>query len=339
MLPQILMKFNIGTILSYFLETSAVLKAIRESSLSCLHLVIYMKQFYRVILMPNAGGGIHASCSCPAGSGHNCICKHTAVLCYALEDCVKLFVLPEDIPSCTDKLEAGNKPRQVKLPAVPLREKRNDLQIKEQPEAYKLNKVCDTERTFAELFLCELEQWSKESNNSKKLLINTVASQDAPVETLVSVNPLYDYIDWFTLRQLRITGSIVSRIWYFFMFMNSIPNTISNAILEPSTFFSPTVINRYVAEKVKEGSWQYRLTVELIKTLVGIVECKVAVKGSHQTVVECAKDPGYPLNSMKINQHGTSVQDFGLKPIYAWSFANYCDLVLLHPDSGSFYCH
>ena len=59
------------------------------------------QQFYRVILMLNSLGDIiHASCSCPTGSGPNCTCKHTAVLCYALEDFVKVFVLPEDIPSC-----------------------------------------------------------------------------------------------------------------------------------------------------------------------------------------------------------------------------------------------
>ncbi|KAL3884131.1 hypothetical protein ACJMK2_030351 [Sinanodonta woodiana] len=186
-------------------------------------------------MLNNVGDIIHASCSCPAGSDPICTCKHTAALCYELEDFVKLFVLPEDIPSCTC------------MYIFKLRHKANNL-----------NKVCDTERAFAETFLCELEQWIKESNPSKKLLINTVASQDAPVKTLVYVNPLYDYVekvknnitnishsnsmtnktelkncfkvtedeqlliqvntlpqsrlpDWFTSRQLRITGYIVSR--------------------------------------------------------------------------------------------------------------------------------
>ncbi|KAL3837305.1 hypothetical protein ACJMK2_022671 [Sinanodonta woodiana] len=68
--------------------------------------------------MLNAVGDIiHASCSCPAGSGPSCTCKPTAALCYALEE---VFVLPEDLPSCTDKLEAWNKPRQIKLAAVPV---------------------------------------------------------------------------------------------------------------------------------------------------------------------------------------------------------------------------
>ncbi|KAL3888884.1 hypothetical protein ACJMK2_001244 [Sinanodonta woodiana] len=91
------------------------------------------QQFYRVILMLNAVGDIiHASCSCPDGSGPSCTCKHTAALCYALEDFVKVFVLPEDIPSCTENISFSfacylkfwkwkwNKPRQVKLPAVPV---------------------------------------------------------------------------------------------------------------------------------------------------------------------------------------------------------------------------
>ncbi|KAL3885056.1 hypothetical protein ACJMK2_025154 [Sinanodonta woodiana] len=335
--------------------------------------------------MLNAVGDIiHASCSCP----------HTAALCYALEDFVKVFVLPEGIPSCTDKLEAWNKSRQVKLPAVPVydidftRKKhgekiKQNRQLKEQTEAYKLNKVCDNERASAESFLCELEQWSKESNPSKMLLINTVASQDAPVETLVSVNPLYDYVekvknsitnvshsnsitkktelknclkvtedeqlliqentllqsrlsDWFTLRQLRITGSIVS------------PSTFSSAAMKYELDMEPTVINRYVAEKVKEGS---NISIKKLEnnSLVGIVECKVAVKWSHETVADSVKEPGYPLKSMKINQHGTSVQVFGLKPNYAWyhqiqlqlyvcrSFAKYCDLALLHPDFIQFF--
>ncbi|KAK3583909.1 hypothetical protein CHS0354_033686 [Potamilus streckersoni] len=42
--------------------------------------------------------------------------------------------------------------------------KQNRPLKEEQPEAYMLNKVCDTERAFAESLLCELEQWSKESN-------------------------------------------------------------------------------------------------------------------------------------------------------------------------------
>lgn len=145
-----------------------------------------------------------------------------------------------------------------------MEKKKTELTIKRRVTGgYKLNKVCDTERAFAETFLCELEQWSNESNLSKPLLINTVASQHDPIETLVSVNPLHDYMkivktniidlshsdsitkqiqlknclkitqderlliqettllqsrlsDWFTLRQLRIAGSIVGHICNFF---------------------------------------------------------------------------------------------------------------------------
>ncbi|KAL3888824.1 hypothetical protein ACJMK2_001184 [Sinanodonta woodiana] len=310
--------------------------------------------------MLNAVGDIiHASCSSPAGSGPSCTSKHTAALCYALEDLSKCLCF--------------------------------------------LKTFHHVLVSSAESFLCELEQWSKESNPSKNLLMNTVAIKNSITnvsrsnsitknktelknclkvtedkQLLIQENTLLQsrLSDWFTLRQLRITGSIVSRICNYFLFMKSNPNIISNAILEPSTFSSaamkygldmePTVINRYVAEKVKEGSNISIKKLGLIidkdhgfiavspdggieenNSLVGIVECKVAVKWSHQTVVDCVKEPGYPLNSMQINQHGTSVQVFGLKPNYAWyhqiqlqlhacrSFAKYCDLALLHPDSGS----
>ncbi|KAL3888868.1 hypothetical protein ACJMK2_001228 [Sinanodonta woodiana] len=248
--------------------------------------------------MLNAVGDIiHASCSCPDGSGPSCTCKHTAALCYALEDFVKVFVLPEDIPSCTGK---SNFQLFLSMILTLLENKawgkrKQNRQLKgEQPEAYKLNKVCDSERDSAESFLSAMK---------------------------------YE-LD-----------------------------------------MEPTVINRYVAEKVKEGSNISIKKLGLIidkdhgflavspdggieenNSLVGIVECKVAVKWSHQTVVDCVKEPGYPLKSMKINQHGTSVQVFGLKPNYDWyhqiqlqlyvcrSFAKYCDLALLHPDSGSLYC-
>ncbi|KAL3888874.1 hypothetical protein ACJMK2_001234 [Sinanodonta woodiana] len=307
--------------------------------------------------MLNAVGDIiHASCSCPAGSGPS-----------SLEDFVKVFVLPEVIPSCT-AWEKRKQNRQLKG---------------EQPEAYKLNKVCDTERASAESFLCELEQWSKESNPSKNLLINTVAIKNSITnvshsnsitkktelknclkvtedeQLLIQENTLLQsrLSDWFTLRQLRITGSIVSRICYLFFNVILEPSTFSSAAMKYELDMEPTVINRYVAEKVKEGSNISIKKLGLIidkdhgflavspdggieenNSLVGIIECKVAIKWSHQTVVDSVKEPGYPLKSMKINQHGTLVQVFGLKPNYAWyhqiqlqlyvcrSFAKYCDL-------------
>ena len=67
------------------------------------------------------------------------------------------------------------------------------------------------------------------------------------------------------------------------------------------------------------GSLQHRDGgVEENNSLVGIVEYKVAVKWGHKTVGDSAKEPGYPLKSVKINQHGTSVEVFALKPNYAW---------------------
>ncbi|KAK3585705.1 hypothetical protein CHS0354_020271 [Potamilus streckersoni] len=125
----------------------------------------YMKlKFYGVILMLNSVGNIiHASCSCQDGSDPDCTCRHTAAPCYALEYFVKVFVLPKNIPSCTDKLEASNKPKQVQFPSTPIYDidftrKQNQPLKGEQPDAYKPNKICDTMRDFAESFLCELEQ-------------------------------------------------------------------------------------------------------------------------------------------------------------------------------------
>lgn len=131
----------------------------------------------------------------------------------------------------------------------------------------------------------------------------------------------------------------------------------------------PIVINRYVTEKVKESS---NISIKMLglsidkdhgfiaaspgggveenNSLVGIVECEVALKWSQKTVGDGAKEPGHPLKSVKINQNGTAVKVFVLKPNYAWyhqiqlqlyacrSFAKYCDLALLHPESESFHC-
>lgn len=65
-----------------------------------------MKQeTYRVVVMlDDSGDIIKGYCGCPAGAGPTCTCKHLAALCYALEDFNKIFVLPEDIPSCTGKI-------------------------------------------------------------------------------------------------------------------------------------------------------------------------------------------------------------------------------------------
>ena len=74
-------------------------------------------------------------------------------------------LLPKIFLFFLDKLEACNKPRLVKLPAAPMykidftrkqsgeKRKQNRQLQGEQPEAYKLNKVCDTERAFAKSFL------------------------------------------------------------------------------------------------------------------------------------------------------------------------------------------
>ena len=58
-----------------------------------------------------------ASCSCVAGKGPKTSCKHIAVLCYALEDFMRIFMddtKPEAL-SCTDKLMDWNKPKKRML--------------------------------------------------------------------------------------------------------------------------------------------------------------------------------------------------------------------------------
>ena len=63
----------------------------------------FKNQTYTVtMILDVAGDIIHANCKpCPAGAGPTCTCKHTAALCHAMVGFVKMFVLPEDIQSCT----------------------------------------------------------------------------------------------------------------------------------------------------------------------------------------------------------------------------------------------
>ena len=51
-----------------------------------------------------------AQCTCPAGKGPCGSCKHTAVLCFALEDFVKMWeiILEQGEEACTSVLQRWN---------------------------------------------------------------------------------------------------------------------------------------------------------------------------------------------------------------------------------------
>ncbi|XP_060608411.1 uncharacterized protein LOC132760456 [Ruditapes philippinarum] len=160
-----------------------------------------------IILNMKDGDIIHANCRCEDGQGPASTCKHVAALCYALEDFVKVFILPEDVQSCTEKLETWNKPRDIKLPASPLydvdferkkfgkrRKERRELRGRK-PEFYQLHQVCESDRSAVTEFLSEMNTWS--ADNGKNLLINTVTDISDPIETTASVNHLYVYMSAF----------------------------------------------------------------------------------------------------------------------------------------------
>ena len=59
------------------------------------------KMFEILVILDGSGDIIHANCGCEDGHGPESTCKHIAALCHALEDFVKVFVLPEDVQLCT----------------------------------------------------------------------------------------------------------------------------------------------------------------------------------------------------------------------------------------------
>ena len=111
---------------------------------------------------------------------------------------------------------------------------------------------------------------------------------------------------------------------------NPILKKITNSIFEPSQFssaamkyglkFEAVILERYHLQKATEGNaitlQKLRLIIDTehgflaaspacgVKkngSLVGIVECKTAVKWSKKTVSECVKETTYPLKSVSIN--------------------------------------
>ncbi|KAH3837836.1 hypothetical protein DPMN_111238 [Dreissena polymorpha] len=422
-----LKKFNISTIITYFLQTHADFRSIREVSyelyanghvrdictredvtaekvLVKAQCLAHMRQktYEILVILDRSGDIIHAHCRCEDGHGPEATCKHVAALCYALEDFVKVFILPEDVQSCTDKLEAWNKPRDVKLPAAPLydvdftrkkfgKQRKQKRELKGvRPEWYQLHEVCASDRTAVTEFLSDLKGWSAESG--KMLLLSTVVDLEEPVETISTVNHLYNYMsqflqnvericsqddvplqelrdalkvseeeqvmieqntllqsrisDWFTLRQYRITGSVVHRVCNFYVYKRSDPENIVKSIMQPSSFTSaamrlgmelePKVLERYEATKKADND---EVTLKkmglLIDTeygflaaspdsgviqngnLVGLVEVKTKIgdKWSKKSIADSVKDSGYPLKCVASNDGTTH---FMLKESNPW---------------------
>ena len=76
-------------------------------------------RIYKVVLCMDANvfDVVGAECGCPAGKGPCGSCKHIAAVCYALEEFSRLGKLPE-FATCTNRLQAWNKPRQKKVPII-----------------------------------------------------------------------------------------------------------------------------------------------------------------------------------------------------------------------------
>ena len=84
------------------------------------------KTDYRIKLAvlgdPEAGRSVtFASCTCPAGKGPKASCKHIAALMYALEE-FSCIGYTRDTVTCTDKLQARNKPASKKSEPMMVKE-------------------------------------------------------------------------------------------------------------------------------------------------------------------------------------------------------------------------
>ena len=224
--------------------------------------------------------------------------------------------------------------------------------------------------SYMSKFQSELEQICKVPSDRQLTDLKACLTVTPDEQVLIQTHTLLQsrMSDWFTLRKFRITGSIVGRVCNFYKFKKSNPENIARSIFEPSKFSSaamkyglecePTILEHYKEEKGNVTLSKLGLMidtehgflaaspdcgVEENGSLVGIVECKTAVKWSKKTVQECLMDASYPLKTEIVN--GNAV--VGLKPNYAWyhqiqlqlfvcrSFARFCDLALFHPESKS----
>ena len=149
--------------------------------------------------------------------------------------------------------------------------------------------------------------------------------------------------DWFLLRKFRITGSMVNRVCNYFKYKKANPLNIAKDIFQPSLFssaamkygleFEPVILDRYVTEKANAGQTITLKKIGLVVdtdhgflaaspdsgvedngSLVGIVECKTAVKFSKKTISECINEASYPLKAVTINQ----MTHYELKESHAW---------------------
>lgn len=147
-----MISFSNANIINYFLVRTAIdgmpssdVKAINTSALNMFrcghvqdimigydkHIYIQAKclpemrkdRIYKVVLCMDANvfDVVGAECGCPAGKGPCGSCKHIAAVCYALEEFSRLGKLAE-FATCTDRLQAWNKPRQKKLSIIPVHE-------------------------------------------------------------------------------------------------------------------------------------------------------------------------------------------------------------------------
>ena len=107
----------------------------------------------------------------------------------------------------SDLLEKWNKPREVKLPAVPIydinfeRERHGKKPTTTSsiqgstPSAYNLHESCLAEQAAASTFLTDLCNWS--SNHEKELLMNTITNPTNPIDSFYAPNPFQSYVNSF----------------------------------------------------------------------------------------------------------------------------------------------
>ena len=133
--------FTMAQIINYFIEAVAGdnekakdFKSLRESSFQmfkeglkggyetviikcdCL-LEMRKDRVYKIIMRIHCTNGEiqFAKCGCIAGKGSRASCKRIASVCYALENCNRIFLDEPEQVACTDLLQQWNQPRKRRL--------------------------------------------------------------------------------------------------------------------------------------------------------------------------------------------------------------------------------